>query len=239
MANDAVQSWCEEDYIISPYIAEFINTLTNIVYRKFNQISQSPSKNTSTSLINEHFLVILALHGLHRTWGNWERSLPHLGLFGVGLGSGIFHASLREWPQICEADASVTPCVQFLLSGYAHIELLQAYCDVVQTADSLSMIFATAFVMHRLLTFKQSLKQSTTTTAGLIVAVIGFSALHCKLNNMNLHSATFASMILFIAYRSSALTKQIKSPAHKKSAARLARQGARTIELVCRCRTGS
>lgn len=235
MANDAIQSWCEEDYIISPYIAEFINTLTNIPYCKFNQTSQSPSKNTSTYLIDEQFLVILALHGLYRTWGNLERSLPHLGLFGVGLGSGIFHASLREWPQICEADAfRLTSCVQYLLSGYAHIELLQAYCDVVQTADSLSMIFATAFVMHRLLTFKQSLKQSTTTTAGLIVAVIGFSVLHCKLNNMNLHSATFASMILFIAYRSSALTKQIKSPAHRKSAARLARQGARMIELVCR-----
>ena len=56
------------------------------------------------SLIDGTFQVILALHGLHRTWGNRERSLPHLGLFGVGLGSGIFHASLREWPQICEVD---------------------------------------------------------------------------------------------------------------------------------------
>ena len=116
----------------------------------------------------------------------------------------------------------------------AHVELLQAYCDVVHTADSLSMIFATAFVMHRLLIYKQSLKQSTTTTAGLIVAVIGFSVLHCKLNNLNLHSATFASMILFIAYRTSALTKHIKSPAQRKSVARLARRSARMIELVCR-----
>lgn len=96
------------------------------------------------------------------------------------------------------------------------------------------MIFATAFVMHRLLIFKQSLKQRTTTTAELTVAVIGFSVLHCKLNNLNLHSATFASMILFIAYRTSALTKQIKVPVQRKSAARLARRGARMIELVCR-----
>ena len=127
----------------------------------------------------------------------------------------------------------LSSCMQHRLSRYAHIEVLRAYCDGVQTADSLSMIFATAFVMHRLLIFKQSLKQSTTTTAGLIAAVIGFSVLHCKLNNLNLHSATFACMILFIAYRTSALTKQIKSPAQRKSAARLARQGARMIELVC------
>ena len=95
------------------------------------------------------------------------------------------------------------------------------------------MIFATAFVMHRLLIFRQSFKHSTTTTAGLVVAVIGFSVLHYKLNNLNLHSATFASMILFIAYRTSALTKQIKSPAQRKNAARLARQGASMIEPVC------
>ena len=124
-------------------------------------------------------------------------------------------------------------CMQYLLHRYARTELFRAYYDVVQTADSLSMIFATAFVMHRLLVFKRSLKQSTTATAGLIAAVIGFSVLHCKLNNLNLHSATFACMILFIAYRTSALTKQMKSPVRKKSAARLARQGACMIELVC------
>ena len=126
-------------------------------------------------------------------------------------------------------------CIQYLSSSYANIlELLQAYCEVVQkTADSLSMIFATAFVMHRLLIFKQNPKRSTTTTVGLIAAVVAFSALHCKLNNLNLHLATFAGMVLFIAYLTSALTKQIKSPAQRTSAARLARQGGRMIELIC------
>lgn len=87
------------------------------------------------------------------------------------------------------------------------------------------MIFATAFVLQALLTFNQTFQQSMCITAILSTALIVFSIIHCKINNLNVHSAVFASMILFIAYRVAALTKQVKNPARQRYVGRLARYG--------------
>lgn len=104
---------------------------------------------------------------------------------------------------------------------------------VLGIADSLSMIFATAFVLQQLLTFNRTFKESFSITAILSTAVIGFSILHCKINDLNVHSAVFASMVLFIAYRVSALTKQMKNPALQRHAGNLARYGGGNIKKAC------
>ena len=44
--------------------------------------------------------VIFACHGLAQTWNSRQSSLPYLGLFGVGIGSGAFHASLKLYAQL-------------------------------------------------------------------------------------------------------------------------------------------
>lgn len=87
------------------------------------------------------------------------------------------------------------------------------------------MIFATAFVLQALLTFNRTFRQSMWITVILSTAVIVFSVIHCKINDLNVHSAVFVSMILFIAYRVTALTNQVKSPVRQRYAGRLARYG--------------
>ncbi|KAK8858479.1 hypothetical protein IAR55_002706 [Kwoniella newhampshirensis] len=69
--------WCELNYVHSPYIAETINTLTNL-----------PS-------------ILLGIYG---AWATFQRGLPpryalcYLGLTLIGIGSFGFHASLKwEW----------------------------------------------------------------------------------------------------------------------------------------------
>lgn len=79
--------WCETNYSHSRYIAEFVNTLTNI-----------PS-------------ISLGLYGLYHTRKNGiplRYGLCFLGLSLIGLGSFGFHASLKwEWqlmdelPMVC------------------------------------------------------------------------------------------------------------------------------------------
>ncbi|KAF1943273.1 alkaline ceramidase-like protein [Clathrospora elynae] len=75
-------NFCEEDYNITPYIAEFVNTLTNITY------------------------VIYGLHGLHRvspkpTGGLLSTlAFPYWGLISVGLLSAYFHATLKYHSQM-------------------------------------------------------------------------------------------------------------------------------------------
>ncbi|EAT85471.2 hypothetical protein SNOG_06820 [Parastagonospora nodorum SN15] len=71
-----------QDYIITPYIGEFINTLTNITY------------------------VIYGTRGLLRTCRANNTSLlspltfPYWGLIGVGLLSALFHATLKFHTQM-------------------------------------------------------------------------------------------------------------------------------------------
>ena len=69
--------WCETNYSHSRYIAEFVNTLTNI-----------PS-------------ISLGLYGLYHTRKNGiplRYGLCFLGLSMIGIGSFGFHASLKwEW----------------------------------------------------------------------------------------------------------------------------------------------
>jgi dihydroceramidase len=74
-------NFCEIDYEITPYIAEFINTLTNVTYIYF-AFSTLPSR---SSLF------------IPSTWPS-----STVALLLVGLGSGCFHATLRHTPQICD-----------------------------------------------------------------------------------------------------------------------------------------
>ena len=77
------------------------------------------------------------------------------------------------------------------------------------------MIFATALVLQRLLTFNRTFEENVVINATLGIAVAAFSILHCRINDLNVHSAVFGSMILYIGYRVRALTKEIKDPRHQ------------------------
>ncbi|KAF2276079.1 alkaline phytoceramidase [Westerdykella ornata] len=75
-------NFCEEDYIITEYIAEFVNTLTNLTY------------------------VIYGIHGLRRVSPKKDGgifstlALPYWGLIGVGVLSGWFHSTLKYHSQM-------------------------------------------------------------------------------------------------------------------------------------------
>ncbi|KAF2198330.1 alkaline ceramidase family protein [Delitschia confertaspora ATCC 74209] len=75
-------NFCEEDYIVTKYIGEFINTLTNMVY------------------------VIYGVYGLRRVQpradgGLWSSlAFPYWALIGVGVLSAWFHATLKYHSQM-------------------------------------------------------------------------------------------------------------------------------------------
>ncbi|KAI9315599.1 alkaline ceramidase 3 [Dichotomocladium elegans] len=73
--------WCEENYIISPYIAEFFNTTTNVGF------------------------VLLAIFGIYNTRKNnfaWSFVLAHLSVLFVGIGSWCFHMTLQYEMQLLD-----------------------------------------------------------------------------------------------------------------------------------------
>ncbi|KAM0756387.1 alkaline phytoceramidase [Meredithblackwellia eburnea MCA 4105] len=69
--------WCERNYAVTVWIAEFFNSTTNCAF------------------------VILALFGIKKNLENrlgWRFVLGHLGLMIIGIGSALFHMTLLyEW----------------------------------------------------------------------------------------------------------------------------------------------
>jgi dihydroceramidase len=87
-------SFCEEDYTISFYIAEFVNSMTNFAYSEFGL--ENPFCTFATDLS----AVIFALRVMY---GPGSRGIPRpkldfmsISLLGLGIGSFLFHASLRH-----------------------------------------------------------------------------------------------------------------------------------------------
>eukprot|EP00505_MAST-04D_sp_SCG-Rhode-Island_P001444 Stramenopile-MAST_4_protein_1444 len=73
-------NWCEPDYIVTPYIAEFWNTLSSF------------------------FVVIDGLYGIyyHCSWAETRYGVAWLLFLVVGLGSVMFHATLQRGWQLMD-----------------------------------------------------------------------------------------------------------------------------------------
>ncbi|RDL37648.1 Uncharacterized protein BP5553_05081 [Venustampulla echinocandica] len=161
-------NFCEEDYIVTKYFAEFINTLTNLGYIYYAYYGIKGNSNRADAIL---------------------RNLPYLGLASVGIGSGIFHATLK---------------------------------DYTQWGDDLSMLFATATVLHRLLTFDKPL--ATTIYYGLAITTIvgAFSIWHCVTNELIMHSIVFAIMLLMVSRKTSSIVNaRVSDPGVRKDVRRL------------------
>ena len=89
----ASRDWCEPNYAVTPYIAEFWNTISNLLY------------------------ILFAIN-LWRIKRNLDRTVPQFhhfqslnvfisGLFVLGFASGSFHGTLKYWPQIFDRVVSM------------------------------------------------------------------------------------------------------------------------------------
>ncbi|EST09386.1 Ceramidase [Kalmanozyma brasiliensis GHG001] len=95
--------WCEEKYRWSRYVAEPINTVTNV------------------------FFIVLALYGYRVTVRErlpLRYAICHLGVALVGFGSALFHGTLMYWTQLLDelpmiyTSAWLTYCVCETSKGY-------------------------------------------------------------------------------------------------------------------------
>jgi dihydroceramidase len=73
--------WCEENYQVTYYLVEFWNSISSVVI----------------ALLALYLLVFSLKHGLEKRFLAWE-----IAFFTVGVGSTLFHGSLRyEWQVRC------------------------------------------------------------------------------------------------------------------------------------------
>ncbi|PWY75519.1 alkaline phytoceramidase [Aspergillus heteromorphus CBS 117.55] len=117
-------NFCEEDYVITRYVAEFINTLSSFTY------------------------IIYGIYGLiqlHQKKQTGSRSIPYCGLIGVGICSGGYHMTLKYHTQMSDELSMhllTTPLLYRILTFQASPQFTKIARIV------LSLLFTIVMVVH-------------------------------------------------------------------------------------------
>jgi dihydroceramidase len=101
-------NFCELDYNVSHYIAEFVNTLSNLayVYQAFVTLPPRLRQRYSLKAI-------------------WQYPIEFWALVLVGVGSGAFHMTLRHYPQILDESGMylIVGALDYRLWSHARTEM--------------------------------------------------------------------------------------------------------------------
>ena len=84
--STSAANFCEEDYIVSHYVAEFMNTMSNVAYIYY-------------ALRPPRIFVAHSVGAGRSVQNRMVLDLPAIALMLVGVCSGLFHASMRAFPQ--------------------------------------------------------------------------------------------------------------------------------------------
>ncbi|EPS31367.1 hypothetical protein PDE_06322 [Penicillium oxalicum 114-2] len=120
-------NFCEEDYVITRYVAEFINTFSSFVF------------------------ILFGIYGLRQLWQKraaGHRSLSYFGLIGVGICSAGYHMTLKYHTQMSDELSMhllTTPLLYRILTFKASPEKTRLVGIV------LSVLFVTVMFFHMVL----------------------------------------------------------------------------------------
>ncbi|KAL1589436.1 hypothetical protein WHR41_01865 [Cladosporium halotolerans] len=147
--------FCEEDFIVTGWIGEFINTLTNLAY------------------------IYYAYQGIQARRRTPQKTLAadslYYGLALVGICSAFFHALVKYHAQI---------------------------------ADDTSMQIATACVLHRAMSFRQSEQYSRNVALFLISSLSIETIYHSIMDEQMVHELTFLLLILLVIRQTRSLIRE-------------------------------
>lgn len=120
-------NFCEIDYAVTPYIAEFVNTLTNLAYMIL-AFTTLPSKSSTVNLFS------------------WP--LANTALLLIGLGSFAFHATLKHYAQLADESAMYVIVTVLNYQVYTH-KLLNTPASKAALGLALALT-ATIVIFHNI-----------------------------------------------------------------------------------------
>ena len=188
-----------QDYQFTPHIAELFNTLTNLTY----------SKSLILGKEGNYWLNLpeVAL-GIHGVFNNWQRNakrlsenLPYIALIILGMGSSLFHGSLKYATQM-----GTSPPLS-LSSIPDHIAV-----------DEFSMLFGTFIVFYRLLCLSPSpYLTPRSILLGLCTQMFIVIFFQIKTGESTVQQITFTCMIWYLWYQTFALiSSMVKDPVMRR-----------------------
>jgi dihydroceramidase len=105
--SSCLSSFSPKDYVISRYVAEFVNTFSSLVFGAL--VGNLPSRGPSWLTISH--LVAYGIDGLLKLQRKQEvtvsRAIPYFGLVGVGVCSAGYHMTLKYRTQMCQIPQNI------------------------------------------------------------------------------------------------------------------------------------
>lgn len=147
--------WYPKDYNITPYLGEFVNTLTNVVYGSFPFCDEEDSRAKKQ---HQRCAVIYGAYGLrrvrpHKDGGLWSTlAFPYWGLVGVGVLSMWFHATLKYHSQMGKVDVSP---LSLILAVRLHFLHVRRHLEAGIFAQVLDLMTTNCYVMSYLTTCRR------------------------------------------------------------------------------------
>ncbi|KAL3446161.1 ceramidase-domain-containing protein [Aspergillus insuetus] len=182
-AATANSNFCELDYAITRYVAEFINTLTNLVYSKSNIRHSRPPKSLQEA--RGRYPAHAPILGPHSRWTVFWR-IPH--------DYEVSHADEYVEPNLRSHSYSVYMTNQW------------------STVDDLAMHFATIPVLHRVLTVNSTRRTSIISAWILACALATLLMFHMVTDELVLHAVCFGVMVTVVGARTMQLVGQRTAP---------------------------
>ncbi|KAL2840778.1 ceramidase [Aspergillus pseudoustus] len=163
-------NFCEQDYVVTRFVAEFINTLSSGVY------------------------CLFGLHGLaqlrRRNQASLSRCIPYLGLIGVGVCSGGYHMTLKYHTQMSDELSMhllTTPLLYRILTFQTSAEYTRLVGGILGAIFTLVMVVHMVmdeFLLHAV-SFGLAVLLITTRTMKTIPLQIPDSRIRAKIRGVS------------------------------------------------------
>ena len=169
-------NFCEEDYIVTRYVAEFINSLTNVAY------------------------LIYAVYGIYKLrqkpTAHTFRTIPYCGLLAVGVCSATFHLSLKYHTQMLD-DVSMLFATTPVLHRVLTVNMTRR--NSITMAILLNSILA-ALIAYHLVTDELILHHLSFAVMVITIGIRTMQLIHTRTETGSLARSQLWGMVRFGAF---------------------------------------
>lgn len=197
--STSASNFCEEDYQTSYYVAEFINTISNLAYiyyalRPPTVAVKPPGHTTSTSSKQWDLATNRSI---------WDLHTP--ALIAVGLSSALFHGTLHSLPQWFDESS-----MYLLAASFIHSLLTTTYLRATTTKSEPN---------SKSLPYTHITRQNQRPIALCLVLVLSATSyISFATGNLTIHSVTFGLLLAVSGLKLIYLIFTFETPAQIRAA---------------------
>lgn len=206
--STATSNFCEEDYQTSYYIAEFINTISNLAYIYYALYTPTIPINSITHKPSD------PKHRITTSKPTWDLHTP--ALMAVGITSGIFHMSMHSLPQWFDESS-----MYILAASFIHSLLTTTYIRGDPPNPRTKAELANGKPPPNTSATTVIIRQNHVQIAIMLAIILSATSyISYATGNLTIHSVTFGLLLILSGLKLISLIFTFETPAQIRQATR-------------------